>query len=63
MSKGDGIDAGKHNAKTQSAWFKDIAVIVLQGDASGQWKDVHVDKLAPLIRNRVNRCVVTDVAT
>ncbi|KAJ7228846.1 hypothetical protein GGX14DRAFT_554901 [Mycena pura] len=55
MSKGDGDDAGKHDAKTQTDWFKEMGVYVLHGDPSGLWDSFSGTELVGVIRNRVNK--------
>jgi hypothetical protein len=55
MSKGDGPDAGKHDEKNQTVWFKEIGVYVLKEDESRKWADVPIEKLVPIIRNRVTK--------
>ncbi|KAJ7603603.1 hypothetical protein FB45DRAFT_1087610 [Roridomyces roridus] len=55
MSKGTGEDAGEHDEKTQTAWFKEIAVEVLQKDPSGRWAEFDAERLFPVIRNRIGR--------
>ncbi|KAJ7642157.1 hypothetical protein FB45DRAFT_901923 [Roridomyces roridus] len=55
MSKGTGEDAGEHDEKTQTAWFKEIAVEVLQKDPSGWWAEFDAERLFPVIRNRIGR--------
>jgi hypothetical protein len=53
MSKGDSPNAGKHNEKTQIAWFEDIAGVVLKPDV--RWAPFKVKRLGPIIRNRVGK--------